>query len=305
MDQPSVGKSEQVVLLGKTDTMVGVITDPSAPTVGETPPAVIILNAAIVHRAGPGRIFVKMARRLAELGFVCVRFDHNGIGDSDVRRDNIPYDEAVVMETREVMDDLSRRRGIEKFVLAGLCSGAETAFRTACCDHRVVGTVMINARGYDSSPQWNRHVINKNLAREYWTQSLFRPGSWWRALTGRIQYRRLVSIIIRQIKSTLLPGRAVTSKARELSSQMHRLVARGCRMLLVYSEDDYGLDYLRVILGADSETTWASGAVTQEVIPRTDHVFTLLCHQDRLFQVVEDWARTTWPTRCGQGHEGL
>jgi hypothetical protein len=50
----------------------------------QTPPAVmfVLLNAGAVHRQGPFRLYVHLARRLAALGFSCVRFDQPGIGDS-------------------------------------------------------------------------------------------------------------------------------------------------------------------------------------------------------------------------------
>src|SRR5207302_190015 len=82
--------NEQAVFLGQTNTLVGVVTDPGQPH-GELPhTAFVFLNAGLVHHVGPNRLYVTAARRLAALGFVGLRFDFSGIGDSPVRADHLP-----------------------------------------------------------------------------------------------------------------------------------------------------------------------------------------------------------------------
>ena len=73
---------EEPVLLGKSGSLAGIITDPPAHAREASRPAVILLNAGLVHRVGPGRLYVRLSRRLAAHGFVVVRFDLSGIGDS-------------------------------------------------------------------------------------------------------------------------------------------------------------------------------------------------------------------------------
>ena len=63
---------------GPDEQLVGILTHPEA----ASSTAVTILNAGVLHRIGPHRLHVLLARRLAELGFHALRLDLGGIGDS-------------------------------------------------------------------------------------------------------------------------------------------------------------------------------------------------------------------------------
>lgn len=282
--------NERVILSGRQCSLVGIVTEPTEAVNGESPPGVIILNAGIVHRVGPSRISVKLARRLADMGFHVTRFDHSGKGDSDVRRDQAPFLESSIEEARDIMDDLTRQTGIERFILVGLCSGAVTAFKAACMDRRIVGIVQINGQVYEDNPQWNLHVYNKGWARWYWKHSLFSPKSWWRALTGKIHYRRLLGVLLLQTKNKVKPPEAVTQVAGKLTAAIRGLIERDVRLLMIYSEGDRGLDYFRMIMDSDRESILSNGAVRCEVIKGSDHTFTLLRSQQPLFDIVAKWA---------------
>ncbi len=138
-------------------------------------PAFILSNSGIVHRVGPGRLYVKIARSLAAADHLVARIDHSGIGDSDPRQDGLPYYQSAVAEIREVMNDLASNHGTPRFAVLGLCSGAEVALRAACDDDRVVGVVLINGGGQTVSGAMNQHVLNQDWARNYWRRSFFRP----------------------------------------------------------------------------------------------------------------------------------
>ena len=47
--------------------LVGVLTQPDPAVANPGLPAVVILNSGILHRAGASRLYVRIARRLAEL----------------------------------------------------------------------------------------------------------------------------------------------------------------------------------------------------------------------------------------------
>ena len=173
---------ERALRLGPAGALVGVVSEP-APAGPPAParPALILLNAGIVHRVGPSRLSVRLARGLCAAGFLAARFDHGGLGDSAGSADRRTFLEGAVDETRTVMDALSERYGVQRFLLGGLCAGAATAFRTAVLDPRVAGLCLMNAQGLDGSPRWNEHVKNRGWARNYWTRSLFSTDSWRRA----------------------------------------------------------------------------------------------------------------------------
>ena len=140
---------EKAVRFGTTASLVGVLTEAVAGTPDADRPAVLFLNSGILHRVGSCRMHVRLARALSAEGFHCLRFDYSGIGDSDQRRDSLSFEESAVVETREAMDYLAKAKGTKRFVLMGLCSGADMAHETALADERVAGGPHCARNGLD------------------------------------------------------------------------------------------------------------------------------------------------------------
>jgi alpha-beta hydrolase superfamily lysophospholipase len=293
---------EHAFLFGDSGGLVGVVTDPPGFVQSRSADGrlgAILLNAGVIHRVGPSRLYVHLARELAALGCVAARFDHSGIGDSSVRRDGSSFEESSLVEAREAMDALQESRGVERFVLIGLCSGAVTAFDTAGVDARVVGVIMINPQGFDLSPEWNNYIVNRGDARRYWTQSMFSIRSWWNALTGRVDYKRLAGVLWRWAAG---PGNArsvVASVVTRVGADLEKLMRRQVRTLLVCSEGDDGIEYMNVILQQDVRTMASAAHLSVEILPGADHSLTLLDSQRRVVDVVRTWAASF--TSAGSG----
>ena len=186
---------EKVVLFGSASSLVGIVTDPIDAT-DATRPGVILLNAGLLHRIGPNRLHVELARRLAAKGLVVLRFDFSGIGDSDVREDDLPFWESAILETQEAMTFLEKSRGLRRFVLMGLCSGAVSLFRTARVDSRVAGAVLLDPWGYSAESSCLA------TTRLYWQSvwSVVRsPGRWMDSIPRHLDVR----VILRHLRRTL------------------------------------------------------------------------------------------------------
>lgn len=164
---------EKAVRFGTSASLVGVMTE-AAPAAGDAKgrPGVIFLNSGILHRVGSCRLHVRMARAFSEAGFHALRFDYSGIGDSDQRRDSLPFEESAVIETREAMDYLAKAKGVEQFVLVGLCSGADMAHETAVKDERVSGMVLLDAWAYKTMAYQMRRFGPKLLDLRAWRHSI-------------------------------------------------------------------------------------------------------------------------------------
>ena len=285
--------SEKAVLFGNTRSLVGIITDPPESVRDNNLPAIILLNAGILHRVGPHRLYVKMTRNLATMGFVVLRFDFSGIGDSKVRHDNLPFEKSAISETQEAMGFLSTEKGIERFLLIGLCSGAVSAFQTACSDPRAVGAVLINIHRLSTeTSEESSYFKNRRLAREYWKRYIFSGKSWLKAITGKSDYRSIMRAMSFQLRSRFsrTQKQTVSSIANKASSALHLLTERDVRLLFVYDEGDSGLDYLHVTLRNKNHELSSFEKLRTEVIPHAGHTFTLLRSQEHLLKVVHDWA---------------
>jgi len=283
------GFTEQAVLIGAAPQLVGVITQPAGALPGEQRTGVIVLGAGLVHRVGPNRISVRTARQLAGMGYVVARFDHRGIGDSGPQRDKRPFVESAVGEAREVMDYMSSRYAVERFVLMGICSGAETALRTGFVDPRVAGVGIINGGGQGYSKDWESYEYVRGEARWYFKRSLFSLDSWWRALTGRIQYRRLLAVLLERIRNRLAPSKEIVEASQQAATDIQKLLARGVRILWLQSQGDFSQDYFNTMFGKDSAALAQTGGVRLETIAFTDHTLTDQYSQNQVLSLLQDW----------------
>lgn len=151
---------EKVLLVGEAPALVGIVTEPEG-ELDPSRPVLIVLNSGLVPRVGPYRATVKLTRRAAQAGFVAVRFDLSGVGDSDARRDHTSFEERWIADTRAVMDHLEKTRGATRFVLMGLCSGADNSFQTASRDARVAGVVLIDGYAYKTRGYHARYYAKR------------------------------------------------------------------------------------------------------------------------------------------------
>jgi hypothetical protein len=135
-------------------------------------PAVLILNSGVMHHVGSCRLSVKLARQLAKSNTLSLRFDFSGIGDSENRSGTQSFHETSISEITEVMDYLEKKRGIKKFIVYGLCSGADASYDIALVDKRVIAMVQIDPYCYRTWKWYIRHYGPKLLSLEIWLHSL-------------------------------------------------------------------------------------------------------------------------------------
>jgi pimeloyl-ACP methyl ester carboxylesterase len=249
---------------------------------------------------GPNRVYVQIARALAEQGTVVLRFDMSGIGDSKVRADNLPFEQSTIDDTRQAMDFLQETRGITQFVLMGHCAGAINSFRTAVEDERVVGAIMMNPEGGDS--EWDAYDRKRKEAqyyKAYYGKTALRDASRWKRLvTGQVDYRSIARnvfrmIVLNQLENVGFKLRSTTNTTdpvRELMvSWLDKLASRNTRVLFVYSESSTGLERLQATLGRELKERVEQGIVRLEIIDQSDHNYTLNHARRRLIDLVEDF----------------
>lgn len=280
---------ETIATFGKTGSLVGIVTHPQTDD-GADLPAVILLNSGILHRVGPGRLYVKLARALAARGFVVMRFDLSGIGDSRSADEDISFDARTAAELDQAMRYLGAEFGSERFVLSGICSGAKIAYDAQCRDARVVGAAPINIyRLRETTDQKLKSAVKNRSDTRYLLQfSLLSPGSWLKLFSGRADYRgifRKLRLLPRRLVPAAKPEYADT---RQIRSDIRSITERDAHLLLIYSITDPGLDYIRETLGEETGSWEQSGRFGIEVV-RANHVFTLPSSQRQLIDMMLGW----------------
>src|SRR5690606_10968053 len=142
MAGPVAVMRESAVLFGPTRSLVGVVTEPAAGSARPDAPAVLILNSGLIHRVGPKRLHVRLARRLAGLGFTCMRIDLSGIGDSRTSSSTEALYQRRLSEVREAMQHLRENHGARHFLVAGNCSGALLSYVVALAEADVTAAAL-------------------------------------------------------------------------------------------------------------------------------------------------------------------
>ena len=283
--------SEEAIVFGTNVRLVGIVTAPSPAAAKSGHTAVIFLNAGVVHRVGPSRLYVTLARQLARCGFTALRFDHSGIGDSQPRDDHVNFDESSVAETVEAMNWLAAERQCDTFVLVGLCSGTLTAFRVAQMDRRVTSLVLLTALLLDPSTVPEEVVAeaaNRRIARSYLVEKVSSPDAWRKILAGTVDYRRAWRVIRRLIVGRVrgtpqAPGHA------ELIAQLHRLLKRGVSMQFIYAEPTTVLEWFRMTIEPELPALRRHGRIELSLVRQADHTFTQRRHQAQVVALTTGW----------------
>ncbi len=287
--------TETVARLGDTRSIVGILTEPQERRRQRHLPAMIILNAGFIHRVGPNRIHVKLARKLASAGLCTLRFDLSGIGDSERRKDNMPGEISSVHETQQAIDYVESTQGIGRFLLAGICSGADTAVTTACHDKRVVGVAAVNGTFMDKTqPHHVNRFLENRIRRRYYRKYSLDPHRWWKLLAGRTHRHNFIRSFLGRIQNLRATRPAFVPPPVDTSAECRLLLDRGTHLFLIYSEGSSALDAFHLTLEPGLAAWRSSRKLTIEIVKDADHVFTLLWSQELLIDLVRQWACGTW-----------
>jgi len=278
--------TEEAVTFGPDARLFGIVTRPR-----NTPPTdtcALFLNAGAIHRIGMNRNYVTLARRWAERGVTCLRFDGAGLGDSARVRDtaNALYSPETVADVKSAIDFLVERYKARHFVLTGLCAGAYTAFHAAVADPRVSTAIVINPQTFDFRAGDSLAIQRRRTYRaaSWYRRSALSPDSWRKALRGQVDLVRVGRVLAERL--ALYAERRLNG-TDSLARAFENLCQRGTRVLLVYSDGDPGLDHLRDELGSALERLKRDPRFALEVIPEADHTFTPLASQEALAQSLE------------------
>ncbi len=264
-------------------------------------PIVLFLTTASHHRVGPNRMWVPMARTLAERGFASLRFDLTGVGDSPtapgIVEGNV-YSSAFVGDVRAAIDFLTRL-GYRRFITVGLCSGAYLGFHVSLADDRVTGAVMINPQTFNwkegDSLDINRRTTFAST--RHYKRLILEPNVWKRLLMGDVNVRGIgnalrerlqkrASVELKRISRRL--GFKDESGRVDVGVALIDLANRNKDLFLIYGSVDEGLDYLAAEAGSLLAGLMKRREFRIEIIEGPDHTFTQLWAQQHLTRLVVD-----------------
>lgn len=273
---------ERAIRFGSHKALVGVVTEPDSERAEL--PAVVFLNSGILHHVGASRLYVRIARRLADHGFLSLRFDLAGVGDSEPRRDSAGPVESAMHDGTDALDWLASVRGVREAVLVGLCSGSDMAFHLALEDPRVVGIANLDAWAYRTWKYYARRYGPRLLDATAWRDSI------------RVRMRRLAGRRRDEHATAFIPPeyRRTFPERSEVEEGLRTLLGRGVRIFHFFSggmedhlnhADQYRAAFPSIDFGDALHIVYR---------PDADHTVTGLGHQEIVVDAIVRWVHETF-----------
>lgn len=251
---------ERPVFFGAQADLFGVVTEPRRGELRRR--GVILVNAAADNHIGAARMYVTLARRWARRGYVVLRMDFAGIGDSatrPTRPDDDVFPPTALEDMRAAVDLMRNRYGVGEMTIAGLCSGGYHALRAAVAGLPVNRILLVNPQNFfwrqgDSLEDLQLYEVVHNPG--LYNERVFSLGAWRRLLSGQVNLWRIVKIyaqrLILALRSSL---RYVAHRLRirlpnDLGWELEEVAARGIQTTMVFARGEPGLELLRIQGGA-------------------------------------------------------
>jgi pimeloyl-ACP methyl ester carboxylesterase len=279
---------------GGSETLFGIMTRPGAPN---GTGFLILSGGATPITPNRNRLSVRLCRQLAGNGFLCLRFDYHGAGESTGAVEALDLAEPHLDDTLAAVEML-RQAGASRIVVAGSCFGSRNALAVSRLVPELTGVVLLamplrdNERGSVATIAGASLTTGQSLRRAMSLRTI-------KNLFDRRRRRVYVRFLRERIASFRDPSRGATHGApatagNEVTSSLvlrslEELRGRGVSTLVVYgTEDEYFGDFthdrdgrLGRILEADNFDV--------RILPAKVHGFPQLAIQTELIEMVSDW----------------
>ena len=294
-------------------------------------PAVILLSPGIKSRVAPHRLYIDIANRLSAFGLLVLRFDFEGLGDSEGEFSEELADDLygqiqqgrLVGDVDSAMDFLSANYGTRKLILCGLCGGAITGLLAAANNLRVeavigIGTPVIMSGTKYRSAEFMTQGQLKQFRRGY-LRRVFSFKAWIRLLTLKTDYRALFrSLFLFKTggRQTEIRGTEERSSPASVdaSSNLNRLFPLAIRRIsdtsrcayLIFGENDrlrweFEEKYLPTVDGG----LGSLDGVDVYISPQARHVFEFPDQKHDLINHIEQWISSRYaPVRTATDIKG-
>ncbi len=260
-------------------------------------PAIIFINTGASRNIGWARSTVHYARAMAEQGYNSLRMDLSGLGESEAVEGQpvILYNDAFCADIRAALNHVESL-GYRSCVLIGSCSGAQAAFNSMP-DARVRGLMLINLLRFNI-PLSEASVIGgaqSFRSTANYLRVFSEPGAFDKLLKGGTrkiggiakEYARRASIMLASVFGNMA---FQLSGSLRFAHPVHRkfveLAQDNVQMLIVYGDNDNGLDELAIHLGAKAKMLRRFPQAELAIIDNADHNMTAKTSQNKIQKLI-------------------
>lgn len=266
---------EEFFLYGDNGSGFGITTLPACgdSTVLSDAPIVVLLNAGLLHRSEPYRLNTLAARRIAGLGYISIRIDLAGKGDSK-SRDRCTNRESVAIDWTNIKRAIESKFGPRVIIIMGLCSGADNAIKLSVKDQDIRGMILLDPIS----------IHDKNFEKRKILQKLSKLNTWLTIpskLFNKIRPQKTnleLPLMLRDIPTV-----------EELIGSMRAMVERKGRALAIFT------GFAATEYNAEGQLAWALKIPQldqhcEEVFwPGATHLYSVQFYRDRLINKIETW----------------
>ena len=262
-ENPGPKTGPGLVAFGPGLQLTGILTGPVTP--GAL--TLILPSAGLQPRAGPFRLHVELAQRLALQGINTFRFDVPGVGEAP-RVNGCDGSGATVAAI-----DTLQAMGCSNFVVGGVCSAADIGWATAVADARVRAVLLLD--GISFIGPWFHYARMLDRLRRA-------PREWRRMLRAAGALRQASD----GMGSADFRDWPTPAQARQ---QFAQLVSRNVGLLWIYTGGFTDRFLHRRQFGWTFGPPARDPRVVMHYWPDCDHTFYARAHRDRLLAEVERW----------------
>jgi alpha-beta hydrolase superfamily lysophospholipase len=292
----SVTLRERPVFFGPERRLFGIVTEPALDERRRR--GVILLNSGADYHIGAGRMYVSMARRWADRGYVVLRMDLAGLGDSATRpgcRDDDVFPAAVMEDIGAAIDFIRARYAVQDVTLGGLCSAAYHTLRAAVAGLPVNRILMVNPQNFswkEGMTVGDVQLVDVIKGMRVYRERATSLQTWKRLLRGQIDVVAVARIYLHRarivVESTVRDAarRLHIRLPRDLGWDLQEVAARGVRVVFVFARGEPGIELLRIQGG--SVVARLGDRCRVHIIDSADHTFTWSGPRARLEQVLSE-----------------
>jgi hypothetical protein len=279
-------------------------------------PVVVLFSPGAKMRVGPGRLYVPLTEMLNTLGYVVLRCDFYGLGDSEGELDetllvdvysNIQVGRYVA-DGQVALEWLRRELGATRFIVGGLCGGALTGLLVAEREPSIEALLSIGMTvTLDSdSAMPSKYLTKFELLhlRQGYIAKLFNPRAWLRLLTFRSDFGVIVRSMLAGFARKQGPAEAATpASTPTLSAEQlanvnplfptawFAFLGRGGKALMVFSEKDRMLgDWREKFVDLyPAQVRQFAPQVVEHVVMGANHVLSERRWQEEMHDVARRW----------------
>ncbi len=291
--QNDVALSEKICLLGRNQQIFGILSQP-AHALASHLPLIVMLNSGSVHHVGPNRLYVELCRSLSAVGFACLRIDLKNLGDSVTglpANENHCYPEHANADVRAVIDSAVEDMKFKRVVLAGICSGAHTAFHAGLNNAAVCESIMINPLTFYWEEGMSLEIPRAHATikdAKYYEGAMKDKRKWLKLLKGQVEFGYILGFVAKRAKEqTLKKGRQLRAlagfeKPARLCLDLVEYKTARRHLSFFFASSDPGYDILMSESPRTAKQHINRGDIDLSFIDGADHTFSEKSKRDEL-----------------------